>query len=177
MKYRILLNEKYSHKHPYFKKSQNKDLFSFFDKYKGFEGECLYYYESDDLKELEIICENKRKEIIDLNQSSLVLLICVKTNGNKIKNVMNLKHAFFVGYDYGILLEMDELYSSILQEVLFGTIEELKSFKEELNEHYLFSTFEMASNYVKKHHQLSVDGKDVEMENDMRIFEIWEITL
>lgn len=175
MKYKIILNKKYSLNHPYFRNSKKENLSALLDQYNGFEGECFYYYQNKDLEELDNII-NICNKLMKQEQNPKLLLLCLSIP--KIENRKTLeKIAFFLGYDYGILLNEDDIYSSILQEVLFGHIEELQLFKEQLNKNYLFPTYEKAKEYAKKHNQLLLEGKDVEIEDDMQIYEIWEIKL
>lgn len=79
-----------------------------------------------------------------------------------------------VGFDYGILEEITCTYSSIFHEVLFGKMDELVLYIDKLNEHLLFPTKDFAEDYFRTHHKLSLEGKDVEHEEYMEIYEIWK---
>lgn len=174
MKYRLMINKKYSENHSYFKNSKLEKLSFLLNKYTGFEGEVLFYYESNQLDLVEKILDEKKKYITNVNQENIVLLFCVEINNKN--NLMSkfFGDVFFVGYDYGIILNEDELYSSILHEILFGKLEELKGFKSQLNDNYLFSEYHTIEKYLKVHNRLLFEGKDVEIEDDMKVFEVWK---
>jgi hypothetical protein len=173
--YKILLNKRYSKNSPYFKDSTRKQLSILLQQYLGFEGECQQFTECNDLREAKIQIEKYRKEIDFSTRIEFAILICIEID--KKEKSIKLDNCSLVGYDYGILLDKYELYSSVLQEILFGHIDELMLFKDQLNNNYLFSTFEKAEQFAQKHHQLLLEGKDVEIEDDMKIYQIWKIEL
>jgi hypothetical protein len=88
----------------------------------------------------------------------------------------SLKKINFIGYDYGNIYEYD-VYASIFEEILFGHSHELVVFKNKLNECFLFSSVELAEEYVKIHHKLLLEGEDVETGDVMEIYEIWKANL
>ena len=65
---------------------------------------------------------------------------------------------------------MDELniYSSIFNEILFGKVNELRYFKNKLNEHFLFSSYDNVKEYAFIHHHLLLKGVPVEDDEDCR---------
>ena len=77
-----------------------------------------------------------------------------------------------VGYDVGIC-EDECIFSSIINEIIFGHIEELIAFKESLNENLLFPDKKSAEEYVCMHNQMEALGKDVEDHLSMHVHEIW----
>ena len=174
MSYKILLNKKYSLKHPFFKKSQKDNLLTIFNFYDGFEGECLNYFETNDSEVLLKKSQQLQEQINNLNKLEHSLLITLDEKKDPQNTKLLLEDYNLIGYDYGILLDEDELYSSILQEILLGRIEKLKFLKNELNKRYLFPSNETAAKYARKHHDLLLEGFDVEVEDDMKIYEIWK---
>jgi hypothetical protein len=171
---KFVVIKKYSKNHVYFKNSKKKNFVELLNRYSGFEGECLCYRQTNNIEELENIINEAQKLINSLNHHECFLLLCSNIIlSEQIKKKLEKKF-ILIGYDYGILLDEDELYSSILQEILFGNIEELKTFKNKLNEQYLFSSHEIIKSYVTMHHHLALAGKDVEIEDDMEIYELWK---
>ncbi len=88
----------------------------------------------------------------------------------KIKN-----QAIKIGYEYGFYKDELNFYSSVFHEIIFGNFTELISFKDKLNESYLFPSYEIAKKYTSIHHQLLTRKIDVEDDEDMEIFEVWQI--
>ncbi|MBU4510160.1 hypothetical protein KJ830_03825 [bacterium] len=177
MKYNILLNKKYSNKHPYFKNSKKEHLSELFERYNGFEGECLYFFQTDNEMKINENIDQAKKKIKNIDASEYLLLLCIKIQEpEKIQQKIDIK-SIKLGYDFGILVDQDELYSSILQEIIFGHEDELKIFKEKLNDNFLFSVYEEAIQYRKKHHQLAMEEKNVEIEDDMEIYKIYKIEI
>lgn len=136
------------------------------DKYQGFSGELtsLYYVKNNDpdLKDVyELFLETPG---ID---DQVMLYVASKS-------VHELSiPARKVGYDIGQCDE-ENIFSSITSEILFGAVEELIAFKNELNEHLLFPDIEQAEKYVKAHKLMSEQGKDVEDYMPLVIYEIWK---
>lgn len=139
------------------------------NKYEGFEGELIFSFSTN--KEF----SNAEKKIIqehkNISDKNNYLTLYITSN---IDIPFNLKNYFFqIGYDYGICEEDKTIYSSIFNEILFGSIEDLIFYREQLNEHLLFSNKFLAKKYAQLHHQLLIEGKDVENEQ-MQIYEIWK---
>ena len=138
-------------------------------KYQGFEGNKLACYlisETDpEFKEkLDLFYEN--------SSSKNYLFLYVSLCDNVDPKIMDL--AVKVGYEVGICEEDRTIYSSIFNEVLFGHYEELNPFQGILNENFLFSDRKTAEHYIQIHHEMTVQGKDVEQGVDMTIYEIWK---
>lgn len=132
-------------------------------KYKGFEGELI---SSFSLKEI----GNEMYENVKFTDYSLLYVI-----SKPIDIPSFIKNQFVrVGYEYGICEEDQTIYSSIFNEILFGSIDKLFSWKNKLNDNLLFENRFLAENYVSIHHQLLQEGKDVENDEDMMIYEIWK---
>ncbi len=68
--------------------------------------------------------------------------------------------------------EHHETYSSIFQEIILGDFDELITFKDKLNNSLLFSDLKTTEEYVKTHYKLSSEGKGVEWEKYMDIYEV-----
>lgn len=139
-------------------------------KYQGFEGGLIYHFAAED----------------DIDK--------YKTNLNKLLNYENLENCYLLdlisnqtvipaylqsqadhlGYDVGFCDgETSAIYSSIFHEVLFGHIDELIAYKDQLNTRFLFPSKDIAAEYVHLHDQMSAQGRDVEDIVEMTIYEIW----
>lgn len=177
MAYKFVLIKKYDVNHSYIKnsKKQRNIIENFLKQYSGFEGSDIFYYEEERiLPKLNDFIHECREAIKNENKSDYLLLYL----GTSIKvPVIVNKEAKKIGYDYGIKVEENSIYSSIFHEILFGRLEELIAFKNQLNEHLLFPTREVAEEYARVHHKLDEEGKGVEWEEDMEIFEIWKFEL
>lgn len=140
------------------------------NQYQGFEGEIIAVFSVN-----EDTLETINKYIVLNKEQNYCLLLVV----NKNKDIPNFlkNHVVQVGFDYGILEEISCAYSSIFHEVLFGKIDELVMFKDKLNEHLLFPTQDLAKDYYHIHHKLFLEGKDVEHEEYMEIYEIWKLII
>ena len=136
------------------------------EKYHGFEGESIDFLpmEINPLELEEIWKKNCQKP-------GFSILIVLPSNGDL--NFLENK-ASFLGYDYGICEEDKSIYSSIFNEILFGNILELISYKDRLNESFLFPSAPLTEKFVQLHHELLLKGKDVEADEDMKIFGIWK---
>ncbi len=116
------------------------------------------------------------KELIKNKKKSeyLLLYLCNPKQGlsEKIK-----KQAIKIGYEYGFYKDELNFYSSVFHEIIFGNFAELISFKDKLNESYLFPSYEIAKKYAAIHHQLLISGIGVEDDEDMEIYEIYKIKI
>jgi hypothetical protein len=141
------------------------------DKYQGFEGELMIFFNiNSSTTKLEIeeifdknLCEDKKHKF---------LLLYIISDFENIFSFLN-EDTLKVGYDVGVC-EEECIYSSIINEVLFGNVEKLIKYKEFLNEHFLFPDRSIAEQYVKLHDQLSIEGEDVEDYMKMNVYEIWK---
>ena len=79
-----------------------------------------------------------------------------------------------MGYDVGVCDEEKTIFSSIFNEILFGNLDELISYKDLLNENLLFPDRSLAEKYVSLHDTLSEEGKGVEDYEKMIVYEIWK---
>lgn len=149
-----------------FKKNQIAELSisEIINKYQGFEGELISLFP---IEESCIDLSEITNSFIDFT------ILYITSNGNEVP--FCIKNQFVhVGYDFGVCEEDQSIYSSIFNEILFGSVEQLISWKQKLNDHFLFETRFLAKNYASLHHQLLLEGKDVEEDENMNIYEIWK---
>lgn len=173
--YQLVILEKYSPSSifwPNLKKDKRIPELSveqLLSKYQGFEGEPVSFFDT-------IGDEKEFKEIIEKYSN-------FKKPGNFFVHVLSdqVKMPYFlekqvtkVGYDVGVCDEGKTIYSSIFNEVLFGNLDELASYKDLLNENLLFPDRSIAEEYIKTHDELSAQGKDVEDYEEMVIYEVWK---
>lgn len=149
------------------KRIKNLTVEEILEKYKGFEGELQAFFEieANEISLKEAITSLK------IRQSFNSIMLGVFLN-IEIPPIIK-SQATFMGYDIGVCEEEKTIYSSIFNEVLFGHLEELVIYKDQLNKHYLFENRELAEEYVCLHNKLSAEGKSVEDYEEMRIYEIW----
>lgn len=138
------------------------------NKYQGFSGElvAIYYVKDNDpdLKDIyKLFLETP-------NLNDYIMLYVVSNSKITLEPSIPIK---LVGYDVG-RCEEDSIFSSVTSEILFGGVDELVTFKDILNEYFLFPDKESAENYVKIHKLMSVQGKDVEDYMPLIIYEIWK---
>lgn len=130
--------------------------------YQGFEGDLEYFSRFENGDSLNV-------KLKTTPESLLLFLIppgydLSNYKGNQIKKN---------GYEYGICNGEQAIYSSIFNEILFGTQLELLNYRELLNDSLLFPSQEIVEKYVKQHHELLLQNKDVEDDEDMDIYEVW----
>ena len=77
-----------------------------------------------------------------------------------------------IGFDVGFFESAWSHFSVILNEVIWGTIDELRSFAGKLNEHLLLNDIGDAQALVSRHDVLASQGEDVE-EGEMEPFAIY----
>ena len=133
-------------------------------KYQGFEGEIVSSFPINKLDNN--FFENTSK----FNDFSL---LCIFSKNIDIPILIE-KLFTPVGYDFGVCEEDQSIYSSLFNEILFGSHKTLISWKNKLNVHFLFETRSLAENYASLHHQLLLEGQDVEDDDVMKIYEIWK---
>jgi hypothetical protein len=168
----MILVEKFSQNSRFWKnlvrknKISNLSVEEVVNKYHGFEGNRNFFvhFEND--------LHNEMNELIKEKKINKYYLI---TFENNIKNESNEKKNRFMGYDFGICEEDATVYSSIVNEILFGVVEELVSFRFQLNENFLFSDKKALNDYVDLHHKLLLEGRDIEHDENMNVYEIWKI--
>lgn len=129
-------------------------------KYEGFEGEPIAF-----------LTDEQTNDILGVESDLLVLRV---GSSEDIGPPHLDPKAFLMGYEFGICEEDKTLYSSIFNEILFGQIEELVSYKTELNNHFLFPTKDLAEQYAVLHRDLCLKGKDVEGDQEMTVYKIWK---
>lgn len=132
-------------------------------KYQGYEGKLVdHYYVKDNDPDLKVVYD--------------LFLETSKVNHHKVLYVSSAPvhsiHLEQMGYDVGIC-EEECIFSSIVNEILFGHVEELVAFKNVLNENFLFSDKRSAEEYVRTHNQMEALGKDVETHMSIGVHEIW----
>jgi hypothetical protein len=153
------------------KRILNSSLEEVLNKYQGFEGELIAFFEvkGNDLESKEIInkCEKLRK-----SHNCLMLHVI---SGPEMTQPSILDHGLFrLGFDVGICEEEKTIYSSVFNEILFGHLDDLVDFKDVLNKHLLFAERALAEKYVALHNELSVQGRGVEDYEEMTIYEVWK---
>lgn len=139
------------------------------NKYQGFEGELISFFEIKENK----INLNIINECLELRNLGNCLLLHVISGPAVVPPILK-ELAFKVGYDVGVCEEEKTIYSSIYNEILFGIINELIIYKDVLNESLLFPDRSLAEKYVSIHNEMSIQGKDVEDYEEMTIYEIWK---
>jgi hypothetical protein len=170
-KYKLIEIEKYSQKTFFWenlfkhKKIENLSVEEVIENYMGFEGELISY---SLISQEELISESIVEYIKLPKQSILLLLVPTRDKASQIPHFIKL------GYDFGLCEGEQAIYSSIFHEVLFGNAHELISFKTVLNDNLLFPSQNLAIAYSNKHHELLLAGRDVEGEEEMKIYEIWK---
>lgn len=140
------------------------------DKYLGFEGEFVLSYPLLDDQEL---MRAQTQDFLEVKDSDNELILNVIEEPDLMPSVIK-KQSHFLGYEVGFCEYDATIYSSIFNEVLFGNVQELISYKEVLNEHLLLPDRALAAEYIKLHDELSARGAHVEDYFKMVIYEIWK---
>lgn len=140
------------------------------DKYRGFEGEFVLSYSILDDQEL---MRAQMQDFLEVKDSDKELILYVIEEPEFMPSFIK-KQSHFLGYEVGLCEYDATIYSSIFNEVLFGNVQELISYKEVLNEHQLFPDKALAAQYLKLHDELSARGAHVEDYFEMVIYEIWK---
>jgi hypothetical protein len=177
MEYKIFLLKKYQNKGDSkpttFFNLTFKDIIK---KYNGFEGTGIFYEEPKNENQLLEFINTCKELLRNKKEMEEYLLLYVGIPNAKIPAIIK-KESEKIGYEYGNLEDEYQIYSSIFQEIILGDFDELIAFKDKLNKHLLFPTKEIAEEYVKVHHQLTEEGKGVEMEEILDIYEIWKFKI
>lgn len=140
-------------------------------KYQGFEGELInLFYTTTNILDLNPIKEKYLK-----NKDPKIFFLLYVISGDSKTIPLLKEQAVRVGYDVGVCEEEKTIYSSIFNEVIFGHLNELVSWKNSLNENLLFSDKTIAEQYVELHNELSRQGKGVEDYEKMIVYEIWKL--
>lgn len=137
------------------------------DKYKGFEGEIIATYPVDKTESV----SEKIDELLDEEKSNKIFIAFISDEDQFLDS--SVKSCSFLGYDFGTCEDGKTVYSSVFNEILFGCVPELVNFKISLNENFLFSTKSLALKYCSLHRELLLNGKDVEHDEDMKVYIIW----
>lgn len=139
------------------------------DKYQGFEGEMVCFFEIDENKSE---FEEKIANCLKFKELGGCFLLYIISGPDFLPPFLK-ERAIKLGYDVGCCEEESTVYSSIFHEIIFGYFDELASYKELLNENCLFPEKSLAEKYVELHNHLSAEGKGVEDYMEMTIYEIW----
>ena len=142
------------------------------NKYQGFEGELIALFSIEEDSQLNNIIE----KCLEIKSSNNYLMLSVISDFQVIPSIIS-EQTLLVGYDVGVCEKEKTIYSSIFNEILFGSLNELIIYKQFLNEHLLFPNKSWAEKYVKLHNELSSLGKDVEDYEEMNIYEIWKYNI
>ena len=140
-------------------------------KYQGFEGDLIGYFsiEKND-HELDEIINLITEEMKSMNS----LMFYVHSDLFEEVSSIIKNQSKCVGYDVGVCDKEKTIFSSIINEVLFGHLDKLIVFKDYLNDNFLFPNKLIAEKYVELHDKLSKEGKGVEDYEEMTIYELWK---
>lgn len=139
-------------------------------KYKGFEGDLICFFNiNENLTDI----NKMTKDYLKLKELGNCFVLHIISMPNSLPDFLK-KQTIKLGYDVGVCEEEKTIYSSIFHEILFGYFDELISYKDFLNDNFLFPDRSIAEEYVKLHDEMSAQGKDVEDYEKMTIYEIWE---
>lgn len=151
------------------KKKTSSFVDQIINKYQGFEGELIAFFPiskpGHDL-------DNEIQDALKIKKKHYIMFGITAENENL--SILATRNFVRMGYEVGICEEESTVYSSIFNEILFGSIDELIFYKEYLNENFLFPNKFLAEKYIFLHNQLSSQGKDVEDYEPMKIYEIWK---
>ncbi len=140
------------------------------DKYQGFEGDFVCYFQIN--KNIDLF-QIKISECLRLKSLGGCLLLHVISSPDSMPSLLE-NQTTKIGYDVGVCDEEKTVYSSIFHEILFGHLDELVDYKRILNENLLFPDRSLAEKYVKLHDQMSAEGESVEDYEKMTIYEVWK---
>lgn len=143
------------------------------NKYQGFDGELISCFSIEGSNNN---LNTYLDECLELNKLSDCNLLHILTGSEGMPSYLR-EQSIQMGYEVGAFDEEGNIYSSIFNEILFGNVEELVVFKKALNDHLLFSDKFAAEKYIEMHHEMSIQGKDVENGVEMNIYEIWKHSL
>jgi hypothetical protein len=156
-----------------FRKKAIKELTveNIINNYQGFDGdEFLFYSLIGNKSDFDLRVDKFIEQTKPTGDNS-ILFICPV---NSIKPG-SLDNKFTqIGLDFGVCEEDKSVYSSIFNEVIFGCVAELVHYQDCLNENLLFSNLNFAKNYALDHRELYLQGKDIEEDGDMNIYEVWK---
>ena len=173
----IALIEKYNKSNFFWKRLNERrpELLQTIRKYDGFEGNCVSCIGDDQINISSI--QELKQEYLDkskVREDRSYILICISEN-EEIKSEVQ-ENFIFIGYDCGFFKDDSNIYSSVLNEVIWGKREKLTEYERELNQSYLFPTKEDAFYYLNYHQELKKKGEDVEDDEDMSVFKVWKFT-
>ncbi len=142
-------------------------------KYQGFEGDLIYMSAAGENKS-QLEEELVKRMKVSISKDYLLLHVCSEFAA--VPFFIKAK-PIKCGYDVGVCEQEKTVYSSIFNEVIFGHLSELVTYKNYLNGNLLFPDRSLAEDYVNLHKQLSLQGKGVEDYEEMIIYEIWKENL
>ena len=182
MKYKIILLKKYTEKCNFWKtlikdnNISNLNVEQVIKQYNGFEGNCYFYFSEEKFTKEVLSFINECKEIVKNEKKSEYLLLFLKLfQQEKFEYIKN--NADFIGYDYGLIHDESNIYSSVFHEIIFGTVLDLVKYKEKLNNNLLFQSYRDVQEYLLLHNDLYKKGISVEYDEDMNIYEIYKIKI
>jgi hypothetical protein len=171
----LILIEKFPNYSDYFPNlAGNKTIPNFpeeemVNKYQGFDGEfSSLFFTVKDKDELNKIIERCLRAKV----SDYLLLYAISSPGSI--HTQFQKKGVLMGFDVGVHASEKAIYSSIYNEILFGIINELISYKETLNEHLLFSDRHIAEKYLNALNEISSKREYIKDLGEMKIYEIWK---
>jgi len=140
--------------------------------YKGIEGEhwpdnTNIQYKNDLLELSYKKTFNIYRNTIKFNKKELYDLIFVKLDADEKIPIYPIKGFVFYGFDYGIYTSAWNVYSVIINEVLYGKYEELRKFSNYLNDNLLFPNMNILIDIIETRKKLLTHGADLENSNDI----------
>ena len=136
-------------------------------RYSGFEGDLWpgTLFAKVPKNEFELVeqggLDMLRRILADLGRSDeydLIYLECADLS----RGLGRVEPSRFLGYDCGYFESSFNKYSVLLNEVIFGEYDELRSFAGQLNEHLLFQSPEPPRFLAKARENLLAKGADLE---------------
>jgi hypothetical protein len=139
--------------------------------YCGFEGMCSFAQKIETERSAENQLSSLRKQMGRSNTDRpVVVLRDIEETADSSFGAID--GVIARGYDYGMVRDETNLYSSLFNEVLFGAIPQLLSFRNSLIDCLLFPNPKVAAQYATIHRDLLLQGSDVEVDDDMTIYEV-----
>lgn len=81
-----------------------------------------------------------------------------------------------IGYECGYLEGDQNVFSAILNDIIYGRFPALINFRTALNEHLLFNSLDAAKSFLQCRDELIQAGYDLEADDTFRMFSISEVS-
>ncbi len=102
--------------------------------------------------------EDYARKLPSPHENDIILLVQPGTSGESTQRL----GWRLIGFDVGYYESAWSHFSVVLNEVIWGTIDELRSFADKLNEYLLLNNVGDAEALVRRHVALASEGSDVE---------------